>query len=169
MKTTLRFAPTLGALLALVLAGCATAPTGPRVTSLPGTGMSFEQFRYDDDQCRQYAHSRIDPNAATNTGVRNAAIGTAIGAVAGAAIGGHHGAGVGAGVGLVGGSMAGASESQYVGYGAQRQYDSAYLQCMYGKGHKVPVSGNMVQPSSPPPAPSQPAAPMPPPPPGWRG
>lgn len=156
----------LGVLLGIALAGCATAPTGPRVTSLPGTGMSFEQFRYDDNQCRQYAHSRIHPNAANNAGVRNAAVGTAIGAVAGAAIGGQHGAGVGAGVGLVGGSMAGASESQYVAYDTQRQYDSAYLQCMYGKGHKVPVSASMVQPASP--SPAQPAAPMPPPPPGWR-
>lgn len=165
-KPALRAASALCLLFVAALAGCATTPTGPRVTSLPGTGMSFEQFRYDDDQCRQYAYARIDPNAANNSGVRNAAIGTAIGAVAGTAIGGHHGAGVGAGVGLVGGGMAGASESQYVGYGTQQQYDSAYLQCMYGKGHKVPVSGNMVQPSSP--APSQPAAPMPPPPPGWR-
>ena len=166
-KPTNLAGPALGVALLVALAGCATAPTGPRVTSLPGTGMSFEQFRYDDDQCRQYAHSRINPNAANNAGVRNAAIGTAVGAVAGAAIGGHHGAGVGAGVGLVGGSMAGASESQYVGYGTQRQYDTAYLQCMYGKGHKVPVSGNMMQPASA--APAQPAAPLPPPPPGWRG
>jgi len=163
-KSALRTGPVLGLMLGVVLAGCATAPTGPRVTALPGTGMSFEQFRYDDGQCRQYAHARINPNAANNAGIRNAAIGTAVGAVAGAAIGGHQGAGVGAGVGLVGGSMAGASESQYVGYGTQREYDSAYLQCMYGKGHKVPVSGSMVQPASP----SQPAAPLPPPPPGWR-
>lgn len=165
MKTSiLRCGPALGVMFGIVLAGCATAPTGPRVTALPGTGMSFEQFRYDDDQCRQYAYSRINPNAANTTGVRNAVIGTAVGAAAGAAIGGHQGAGVGAGVGLVGGSMAGASESQYVGYGTQRQYDAAYLQCMYGKGHKVPVSGSMLQPTSP----AQPAAPMPPPPPGWR-
>lgn len=157
--------PALAVLLGITLAGCATAPTGPRVTSLPGTGMSFEQFRYDDKQCRQYAHSRIHPNAANNVGVRNAAVGTAIGAVAGAAIGGQHGAGVGAGVGLVGGSMAGASESQYVAYDTQRQYDSAYLQCMYGKGHKVPVPAGMQHEGARP----APAPPPPPPPPGWRG
>ncbi len=27
------------------------------------------------------------------------------------------------------------------GYGTQRRYDTAYIQCMYSKGHKVPVSG----------------------------
>lgn len=154
-----------GLTASLVLAGCATAPTGPRVASLPGSGKSSEQFRYDDNQCRQFAHSRIDPNAANNIGVRDAVIGTAIGAVAGAAIGGHQGAGVGAGVGLIGGSLAGASESQYAGYDTQRQYDTAYLQCMYDKGHKVPVPANMQQQQQP----AAPPAPMPPPPPGWRG
>lgn len=170
MRSLISGAACIGALL--VLSGCATAPTGPGVMALPGTGKSFEQFRYDDNQCRQYARAQIDPDAANNTAVRNAAIGTAIGAVAGAAIGGHEGAGVGAGVGLVGGSMAGASESQYQGYGTQRQYDQAYVQCMYAKGHRVPVQGLSQQPSKATPAPAPAPAPTyypPPPPPGWHG
>lgn len=155
-----------GLIAAAVLAGCATAPTGPRLAALPGTGKSSEQFRYDDGQCRQFAYSRIDPNAANNVAVRDAAIGTAIGAIAGAALGGHQGAGVGAGTGLIAGSMIGASESQYAGYDTQREYDRAYLECMYGKGHKIPVPAGTQQT----PQPSAPAAPPPPPPPpGWRG
>lgn len=154
-----------GLAVVLLLTACATVPTGPRVAALPGTGKSFEQFRYDDHQCRQFARSRIDPEATNNAGVRSAVVGTAIGAAAGAAIGGHQGAGVGAGAGLITGSMVGASETQYAGYGTQRQYDTAYLQCMYGMGHKVPVPAGMQQA----PQPSAPAAPPPPPPPGWRG
>lgn len=163
-----RFRAALGALLPLaLLAGCASVPTGPRVMALPGTGKSFEQFRYDDNQCRQYARARIDPNAANNAALRSAAVGTAIGAVAGAAIGGHEGAGVGAGAGLVTGSMVGASDTQYSNYGTQREYDQAYVQCMYGKGHRVPVEGANLQPSAPV-APTSPAYYPPPPPPGWR-
>jgi uncharacterized protein YcfJ len=150
-----------------LLAGCATAPAGPRVAALPGTGKSSEQFRYDDNQCRQFAYNRINPNAANNAGVRDAVIGTAIGAAAGAAFGGHNGAAVGAGTGLIAGSMVGASESQYIGYDTQQQYDNAYLQCMYGSGHKVPVAaGSTLQQA---PASTPRAAPPPPPPPGWRG
>ncbi|MBN3773632.1 hypothetical protein G3N93_29240, partial [Burkholderia sp. Se-20378] len=44
---------------ALALAGlrgaCAYMPTGPSVMALPGTGKSFDQFRADDANCRQYA------------------------------------------------------------------------------------------------------------------
>src|SRR5262252_8371728 len=47
----------------------------------------------------------------------------------------------------------------------QRRYDFAYIQCMYAKGHRVPVPGQFTgAPSSgPPPVPSG-AAPPPPPP-----
>ncbi len=155
-----------GLFASALLAACATAPTGPRIAALPGTGKSFEQFRYDDNQCRQFAQSRINPNTANNAGVRDAVVGTAIGAAAGAAIGGGQGAGIGAGTGLIGGSMVGASESQYAGYGTQREYDNAYLQCMYGLGHKVPVPAGMQQQQAP--QPTTPAPYPPPPPPGWR-
>ena len=41
--------------LAGLLGACAYMPTGPSVMALPGTGKSFDQFRADDANCRQYA------------------------------------------------------------------------------------------------------------------
>lgn len=129
----------------LLIAGCATVPTGPRVTAFPGSGKSFEQFRIDDAECRQYAQYQVGgrdaSQAAVDSGVRSAAVGTVIGALAGAAIGGHQGAAVGAGAGLLMGSAVGADDAQRSGYGTQRNYDQAYLQCMYAKGEQVPVPG----------------------------
>ena len=85
-------------------------------------------------------------DAANQAAVGSAVVGTAIGAVAGAAIGGSQGAAVGAGVGLVGGSAVGANSAYASGYGTQRQYNNAYIQCMYVKGHAVPVPANMAYP-----------------------
>ena len=152
----------------LLLAGCASAPTGPSVMALPGTGKSFEQFRGDDAECRQYAQNQLGGND-TDAGVRSAAVGTAVGAVAGAAIGGREGAGVGAGTGLVVGSMAGAGTAQSSAYGTQRRYDNAYVQCMYAKGERVPVPAGMARSWMPaaPAAPPAGAASFPPPPPGY--
>ena len=47
---------TIFALGALALfAGCATPPpAGPSVMVLPGSAKSFDQFRYDDNECRQF-------------------------------------------------------------------------------------------------------------------
>lgn len=111
-------------LLAL-LAGCATAPTGPHVLVLPGTDKSFDQFRADEQECRQYAHSQI---------------GTGTGGLAGTG-----------------------------GRGAQQRYDFAYQQCMYAKGHKVPMSRAEAErysaskgSSPPPPPPGKPPAGVPP-------
>lgn len=155
----------------LLLAGCASTPSGPSVLALPGTGRSFEQFRVDDAECRYYAQGQIGGTtanqSANNAAMASAAVGTAVGAVAGAAMGGHEGAGVGAGAGLLVGSMAGAGAAESSARGVQRQYDNAYIQCMYAKGNKVPVSaaqGRTLQQMAPP----QPGASrnMPPPPPG---
>lgn len=133
----------------LVLGGCVSVPTGPSVMALPGTGKNFEQFRLDDADCRQYALSQVGgattDRAATDAGMRSAAVGTLVGAIAGAAIGGHEGAGAGAGTGLLVGSMAGAGAAQNSAYGTQRQYDNAYIQCMYAKGEKVPVSAEFAR------------------------
>lgn len=169
---------------ALLLGGCASIPTAPSLMALPGTGRTLDQFRFDDNECRRYAFQQIGGQTAEqaqkDSAVRSAAIGTAVGAVAGAAIGGRSGAGVGAGTGLVFGSIAGSEAGERSGYGTQRQYDNAYIQCMYAKGHKVPVSASMARtlqqaPSGyAPPAtadgqniPPPPAGTPPPPPPGY--
>ena len=156
----------------LALGACATIPSGPSVMALPGTGKNFDQFRADDMDCRQFALSQIGGatanDRAVESGVTSAATGAAVGALAGAAMGGQRGAGVGAGIGLLAGSAAGANAGQASGYGSQRRYDNAYIQCMYAKGERVPVSGQMSEPAQqthrPPPAPAY--AP-PPPPPGY--
>lgn len=166
----MKFVPTSVAISgALLLAACASVPSGPSVMALPGTGKTFEQFRFDDMECRDFAQAQIGgttQEAANNAGLRSAAVGTAVGAVAGAAIGGHQGAGVGAGTGLLVGSVAGSDAGYGSGYGAQRRYDNAYVQCMYAKGDKVPVSGNFAQSPAAPAQPPGSYAP-PPPPPGY--
>ena len=136
---------------------------------LPGTGKNFDQFRIDDVDCRQYASLQAGgtaQQAQVDSGVKSAAIGTAVGAAAGAAMGGQSGAATGAGVGLVMGSAAGASSADMSARGMQRRYDNGYIQCMYAKGHKVPVAGRIMsqQPARqtpPPPPPPPPSSPPP--------
>jgi len=146
MKTnTLRLSSVLASVL--VLSACTTFPTGPGMLVLPGTGKSFDQFRLDDADCRQYASVQIGGKTvnegATDSGVKSAVIGTAIGAGAGALLGGHSGVGFGAGTGLLFGSLAGAGANEGSGSNLQQRYDFAYQQCMYAKGHRVPVFGRM--------------------------
>src|SRR3954463_16178728 len=96
----------------LFLAACASVPTSPGVMVLPGSGKSFDQFRFDDNECRQFASSQIggatSDQAATDSGLKSAAAGAAIGALAGAAITrSGHGAVAGAGIGGAGGAIVG--------------------------------------------------------------
>jgi hypothetical protein len=153
----------------MTLGACVTVPSGPSIMSLPGTGKSFDQFRADDVECRQFAATQAGgpaPNqAAADSAVKSAAAGTAIGAAAGALIDGASGAGVGAGIGLLMGSAIGSSTANASAYAAQQRYDIGYTQCMYAKGHKVPVSGRFVAANERPAAPRYRAAPPPPPPP----
>lgn len=167
-------------LLIASLAACATIPTGPSVMALPGTDKSFDQFRIDDASCRQFAYEQVGgvtaQQAAQNSAVSSAVVGTALGAVAGAAIGsasGDVGAGaaIGAGSGLILGSAVGTGYATEFYSEAQQRYDHAYLQCMYAKGHQIPVYGRFTSQSpsasprrtSPPPPPaSYPPPPAPP-------
>lgn len=138
----------MGVVSMLCLGGCTTLPpSGPSMTVLPGSGKTFEQFRSDDSDCRLYASQQTGgspANAAVDSGVRSAALGTLLGAAAGAAINGGRGAAVGAGTGLLFGSVAGAGAGDASAYNLQQRYDVGYIQCMYAKGHKVPVSGRMM-------------------------
>ena len=161
---------------ALLAAGCAaTPPSGPSILVLPGSSKNFDQFRSDDMECRGYAYHQIGgkttEQAASDAAAKSAVIGTAIGAVAGGAIGGGQGAAVGAGVGLAGGAAVGADQSYYAAGSLQRRYDNAFTQCMYAKGHRVPVAGryadarpqqSAARTPPPPPPPGQPPAEAPP-------
>lgn len=152
--------------LPIVLGACAYVPTGPSDMALPGSRKSFDQFRRDDGQCRNYARGQLggtSPGEAADASLaRSAAVGTVLGAAIGAAADGGHGAGVGAATGLLMGTAAGTEEARYSGLEAQRRYDHAYLQCMYAKGHRIPVSGHFMTEQRPA------YAPYPPPPPGYR-
>src|SRR6185295_4465156 len=95
---------------ALALAGCVTVPTGPAVPVMPGYQKSTDQFRADDNDCRNYAYASIGgPNAgrpANDAAANNAVVGAAIGAGVGALIGAAthnagNGAAWGAGTGLL--------------------------------------------------------------------
>src|ERR1700704_5098541 len=92
----------------LLLGACVSMPKGPSVMVLPGSGKSFDQFRYDDVECRQFADFQIGggspSDAAADSVAKSAVVGTAIGAAAGAALGGRSGAAAGAGGGLLIGS-----------------------------------------------------------------
>jgi hypothetical protein len=131
----------------VVLGGCVTVPVGPTVRVMPGNQKSFEQFRNEDAGCRQYAQATIGgpdagqagQNAAGANAVAGAAIGAAAGAIIGAATGqAGPGAAIGAGTGLLFGSAAGSNTAGYSSYALQRNYDTAYLQCMYSYGNQVP-------------------------------
>jgi len=133
--------------VALAVGGCVTVPTGPAVPVMPGYQKSMDQFHADDTDCRNYAYASIGgPNAgqpATDAAANNAVVGAAIGAGVGALIGAAthnagNGAAWGAGTGLLFGSAAGSNTSGYSSYQLQRQYDVAYMQCMYSRGNQVP-------------------------------
>lgn len=134
-------------LTTFILAACVNVPTGPSVLTLPGSGVSFEQFRADDNHCRQYAYEQIEgktPNqSAMFSGIESAVIGSALGAIAGVAIGGGEGAAIGAGTGLLGGGLVGSGSARDSSSISQQRYDNSYIQCMYAKGHRVPVAGQI--------------------------
>jgi len=159
-----RFTHVVFSTVVLALTACANMPTGPAVMVLPGTGMSLDRFSNDNMVCQQFALAQVgglSPNqAAINNGVASAALGTAIGAASGEAVGGGKAAAIGAGSGLLAGSLVGAGAASRSMEVNQQRYDVAYIQCMFAKGHQVPVSGQFT------PSQSQisPAAAMPPPP-----
>ena len=170
------------AFMACILIACANLPSGPSVMALPSSGKTFDQFRIEEQECRHYAYEQVGgttPRRAMQiSGLESSAIGAGLGALAGLAFGGGSGEGaaIGAGAGLLGGGLMGSGSASTSASAAQQRYDNSYIQCMYAKGHRVPISGkimdeppatNRERPSSPSPHFSPPPPPPgnPPPPP----
>ncbi len=130
---------------ALALAGCVSVPQAPTVAVMPGPDKSLDQFHADSSICQQFAQSAIagpnkaaHDNAAANA-VGGAAVGAAVGALIGAATGqASSGAAWGAGTGLLFGGTAAGNSGAAASYNLQKQYDIAYMQCMYTRGNQVP-------------------------------
>lgn len=119
----------------LALGACAAVPTGPTVPVMPATGMSLDQFRDDDAVCQEHALAQLGVTGADQAASDSGARSTVA-------------------------ETAGASASDM-----QRRYDLGYIQCMYAKGHRVPVLGPMTTqpaPIPPPPPPPGTAPPAPP-------
>ena len=143
-----RLAAALASLLAL--GACVSVPQGPTVAVMPGAGKTLDQFNADVSACQQYAQSAISgpTHAAQDYAATNAAGGAALGAMVGAMLGavtGQAGAGAawGAGAGLMYGGAAAGNAGAASSYTLQRQFDIAYMQCMYARGDQVP--GRVVQ------------------------
>lgn len=134
----------------LALGACTVAPpTGPNVWMVPPEGKNLAQFQGEDAACRGSAQQQIGggspQQAANQSAVGSAAVGTALGAGAGAllgAAGGNPGAGaaIGAGGGLMAGSAVGAGNAQASAGSLQQRYDAAYVQCMTASGNKLPTT-----------------------------
>jgi uncharacterized protein YcfJ len=137
---------TLG-ILCFACSGCASpGPATPSFVAMPGKAKSFELFQREDQYCQSSAQRAIgyqSPGEAANqTTVSGAAVGTALGAVAGAAIGSMSGnmgtgAALGAGTGLVAGTAIGAGNGEVSGGSLQARYDTVYAQCMTAKGNRI--------------------------------
>ena len=144
-----RLTPSIALLGSLALGACTVAPpTGPSSMALPGKDKSFEAFQQDDASCRQYASVQTGgaspSDAANQSMVGSAAVGTVVGAAAGAALGAAAGnpglgAAAGAGAGLLTGTAVGSNNAAASGRSVQQRYDMAYMQCMYGHGNSVPT------------------------------
>ena len=168
-----RSALVAAAAVVLALAGCATMPEGPTYAAMPGSRSTLDQFQMDDVACRDVGMRAIGGTTpaqnANNAAVGSAVVGTAIGAAIGGLLGGHDGAAVGAGMGLFTGAAVGSGNAQAAGYSSQQRYDNAYYQCMYARGHRVPMPASVARsmrqagPSYPPPpnAPAPYTAPAP--------
>jgi hypothetical protein len=138
---------------------------------LPGSTKSFDEFRFDDRECRVFASAQVGDKSAAqaqvDSGVKSAVVGTAVGAAAGGLMAGNAGAGVGAGVGLAAGTLAGTGAASDSARGLQGRYDMGYQQCMYAKGHQIPgryaPRQAQTRQAAPPPPPPPPGIPPPPP------
>ncbi|MGB2882472.1 MAG: hypothetical protein WBC08_12000 [Rhodoferax sp.] len=163
------------------LAGCVSAPQGPRVAIMPAPGKPLDLFAAEDQYCRDYARQSLGPDTRGQAAVGSAVLGTLLGAAIGSATSTrrYNNTAAGAATGLLMGTAIGAGNSADEGRSAQQRYDIAYSQCMATKNNPpsrnyyrqpapVPVAPAYQPGSYPPPPPGSPPPPppgMPPPPP----
>jgi hypothetical protein len=127
------------ALAAALLAGaCATVPAGnaPSVAVLPGGGKDMASFNKDDIACRGDAHARANDNTPLPTAMGlggRTEVASTRGRLA-----------LRDSTDTTTGSVYGGAPAANAGtFTVQQRYDTAYVQCMFSKGHKIPVNEAM--------------------------
>jgi hypothetical protein len=119
------------------LGACASTPHAPSVSVLPGGGKSMEAFNADDVACRgvsaQRALDKGPPVDAMGLGTTPAVVEKR----STDALRTDTETGTGS---LFGGAPAQEADNSFT---AQQRFDTAYLKCMFSKGHQVPVNLNM--------------------------
>jgi hypothetical protein len=124
-----------GAFLAVA---CAALPggTAPTVEVLPGGGKSMVAFNDDDIACRSTARTRANENTPLPT-----AMGLGKGEVVASSRGRIT---LRDNADSTTGSVYGGSPAADAGTPtSQQRFDTAYVQCMYSKGHKIPMKEQM--------------------------
>ena len=144
-------------------------PPGPTIAALPGTGKTYSQFTIDDNYCRQLATGQAgNPSEILQSQqVGGTILGVIAGTLFGLGVGGSRPGpemAVGAAAGGITGTVIGTQTGQVASMTAQQRWDSVYLGCMYGFGHKIPGYQEPQQQPAPAPAPQIPPPPPPPPP-----
>ena len=118
---------------ALVASACASLPadSAPTVGVLPGGGKSMAQFNADDIACRTAASAKAKDNSplpvAMGLGDR-VEVASTRGRVA-----------IRGSTESTGSVYGGAVATDNATFTRQQRYDTAYVSCMYSKGHKIPV------------------------------
>ncbi|MDR2239949.1 MAG: hypothetical protein LBE33_05845 [Zoogloeaceae bacterium] len=94
---------------------------------VPSPNKPLEIFTAEDRECRQFAERAVGDQVGKFS-LPPMTIGTSIGGISGG-----RGSATGGGVGVETGVGGGSEEANI-----QRNYDAAYLQCMYAKGNQPP-------------------------------
>ncbi len=121
----------------LLLTSCVKPTEGPGVLVLQGEGKNFSQFGQDDTVCRRFASLEAKGTPPDQAALASGLVQTQV-----------------SGLTVIPPSQSTVSRQQL--------YDIAYVQCMYDKGHLVPVPGLLrddrpeVSPVPPPTPPEEP-------------
>jgi hypothetical protein len=118
---------------ALVTGACASLPadSAPTVGVLPGGGKDMAQFNLDDIACRSVATAKAKENSplpvAMGLGNRIEVASTRTRPA------------IRANTESTGSVFGNAVATDNTAFTRQQRYDTAYVSCMYSKGHKIPV------------------------------
>ena len=118
---------------ALVTSACASLPadSAPTVGVLPGGGKNMAQFNADDIACRTTASAKAKDNSPLPVGMGlgdQVDVASTRGRLA-----------IRDSTESTGSVYGGAIATDNTTFTRQQRYDTAYVSCMYSKGHKIPV------------------------------